>query len=170
MSLLYNGFILKFINICIYINIYTISLSLICQSGYKLLVLSLLFCGCQRLLLPTLTYQWFHLLVHRRSQPSSRDSIYSASGLCFSDFNNFFLWVFGLHAGVRLGCVNLVIERKERNLPQPEWMCSGKLLGTLPSPELTVTLHAEELVWKWQNQVPLYLRCQESSLFSCLSK
>lgn len=36
--------------------------------------------------------------------------------------------------------------RFNKNLPQPEWMCCGKLLGTLPSPVLTITLHAEELI------------------------
>lgn len=85
--MLYNDeFIFKFINIYKYIHI---SLSSICQSGYKLLPLSLLFCGCQRLLLPALTYQSFHLHAHRRPQPSSRDSIYSVSGLCFSGINIF---------------------------------------------------------------------------------
>lgn len=84
MSLLYNNdFIFKFIDIYKYIHI---SLSSICQSGYKLLVLSLLLCGCQRLLLPALTYQSFHLHAHTRPQPSSRDSLYSVSGLCFSIF------------------------------------------------------------------------------------
>lgn len=108
MSALYNNdFIFKFIDIYKYIHI---SLSSICQSGYKLLVLSLLFCGCQRLLLPALNYQSFHLHAHRRPQPSSRDSIYSVSGLCFSDINIFMSS--GLHTGTRLGCVNLTIQQK----------------------------------------------------------
>lgn len=108
MSLLYNDdFIFKFINIYKYIHI---SLSSICQSGYKLLVLSLLFCGCQKTLLPALTYQSFHLHAHRRLQPSSRDSVYSVSGLCFSYIN--ILWVLGLHTGTRLGCVNLTVQQK----------------------------------------------------------
>lgn len=45
---LFLGLYILYIYKCIYL------LSSICQSGYKLLVLSLLFCGCQRLLLPAL--------------------------------------------------------------------------------------------------------------------
>ena len=131
MSSLYSDdFIFKFEYIYTYI-----SLSPICQSGYKLLVLSRLFCGCQRLLLPALTYQWFHLLAYRRPQPSSRDSIYSVSGLCFSDINIFYEF----SAFIQTLDLAVWTLRFNKNLPQPEWMCCGKLLGTLPSPVLTIT-------------------------------
>lgn len=58
--------------------------------GSKLLVLFLLFC-CQRLVLPA--RQWFHLVTHRKPQPSSRDSIYSVSGLCFNIFYEFLAFI-----------------------------------------------------------------------------
>lgn len=53
-----------------------------------------------------------------------------------------------------------------KNLPQPEWMSWGKLFGLyLPLCSQLLYMQRNWLVWKLQDQVPPYLRCQESSLF-----
>lgn len=140
------------------------------------------------------THQWFHLLAHRRPRPSSRDSIYSVSGLCFSDINVLVfcvcVWVLSLHTGTRLGCVNLTSQQKPTSAGMN--VLRGSFLGTLtfpptrhpyprpppsllllpPPPLCSQLLYTRRnwLVLKLQDQVPHYLRCQESSLVSCSSK
>lgn len=108
MSLLYNDdFIFKFINIYKYIHI---SLSSICQSGYKLLLLSLLFCGCQSsccLLSPT-NHSTFMLTEDLSLLPGIQYILSQDFVLVVLTF----LWVLGLHTGTRLGCVNLTIQQK----------------------------------------------------------